>query len=113
MRDLNKRKIVIYLFLINLNLSLSFAILTSNGLNTFNNEQNNLNPKSSQIDPNGKEFDTISVPAQSCYINMEQQSLSKQPEVYIPNFYISHGDMNFQNITALNYTILCLLVDSS
>ena len=56
------------------------------------------------VNRTGKDFINITEISENCYINREQPSLNKQPSIYIPNYNISHADMSFENITALNYT---------
>jgi len=63
------------------------------------------NLKSSNgVDRSGKVFTTINSISQNLYINREQSSLNIQPSVFIPNYYLSRASMNFENITAINFT---------
>jgi hypothetical protein len=56
------------------------------------------------INRTGKIFSNITRINKNCYINREQPGLNTQPEIYIPNYNISHAKMSFENITAINYT---------
>jgi len=56
------------------------------------------------VDRSGKTFTIITSTSQNCYINREQPGLNTQPSIFIPNYYISHAEMNFENITAINFT---------
>ena len=59
---------------------------------------------SNGIDRSGKVFTTTDSISQNLYINREQSSLNIQPRVFIPNYYLSRATMNFENITAINFT---------
>ncbi len=59
---------------------------------------------SNGVDRSGKVFTSITSTSQNLYINRELSSLNRQPSVYIPNYYISRATMNFENITAINFT---------
>jgi len=59
---------------------------------------------SNGIDRSGKIFTTMSSTSQNLYINRELSNLNLQPSVYIPNYYLSQATMNFENITAINFT---------
>ena len=59
---------------------------------------------SNGVDRSGKIFTSITSTSQNLYINRELSSLNRQPSVYIPNYYISRATMNFENITAINFT---------
>lgn len=67
--------------------------------------ENSSDPKSSSNGSrDGKEFSIHTIPTTDGYINRDQPNLNDQPEIYIQNYYISHANMNFENITAVNYT---------
>ena len=59
---------------------------------------------SNGVDRSGKVFTTTTSTSQNLYINRDLSSLNRQPSVYIPNYYLSRATMNFENITAINYT---------
>jgi len=61
-------------------------------------------PQTQTINRTGKIFSNITGINKNCYINREQPDLNNQPEIYIPNYNISHASMSFENITAINYT---------
>ncbi|MHA1762684.1 MAG: hypothetical protein ACTSYC_02870 [Promethearchaeota archaeon] len=52
----------------------------------------------------GKIFTNFTTITSDCYINRYQTELSNQPELYLQNWNLTHAKMNFDNITALNYT---------
>ena len=56
------------------------------------------------INRTGKIFSNTTLINKDCYINREVPGLNIQPEIYIPNYNISHAKMYFENITAINYT---------
>ncbi len=107
MKSINKRRIFSILILLILNLSLSFVLIDDRYYNVDVENDNNskkLKQSSNGIDSSEKIFSTTISPVQHCYINKDQPNLNVQPNVYIPNYYISQGNMDFYNITALNYT---------
>ncbi|MFX1531180.1 MAG: hypothetical protein ACFFBC_08715 [Promethearchaeota archaeon] len=61
-------------------------------------------PQIQAINRTGKIFTNITEISKNCYINREQPELNNQPEIFIPNYNISHATMSFENITAINYT---------
>ncbi|MFW9895715.1 MAG: hypothetical protein ACFFD7_07915 [Candidatus Thorarchaeota archaeon] len=63
---------------------------------------NQLYPQS--INRTGKVFSNFTWINKNCYINREEPGLNIQPSIYIPNYNISHATMEFENITAVNYT---------
>ncbi|MGV9141518.1 MAG: hypothetical protein ACOC1X_01120 [Promethearchaeota archaeon] len=52
----------------------------------------------------GKIFTDIQTSHSNCYVNGKKPSLSDQPDIYIPNWNITHANMQFENIKAINYT---------
>ena len=79
--------------------------------NNFSNIFDNANPikESYTINPQainrtGKTFENITRINKDCYLNREFPGLNNQPNVYIPGYNISYARMNFENITAINYT---------
>ncbi len=100
------KKILLALIIFNLNLSSIIILVYNNNQNNsieFNENLGNIK-SSSNGDRAGKVFSIITIPTSDGYINRDQPNLNKQPEIYMPNYFISHGNMNFENITALNYT---------
>ncbi len=67
-------------------------------------QDNSYIPQTQAINRTGKTFSNITRINKDCYINREQPDLNNQPEIYIPNYNISHATMSFENITAINYT---------
>ena len=61
-------------------------------------------PYPQAINRTGKVFSNYSWINENCYINREQPGLNNQPTIYIPNYNLSHAQMAFENITAINYT---------
>ncbi|MHA2278232.1 MAG: hypothetical protein ACXAC2_20825, partial [Candidatus Kariarchaeaceae archaeon] len=61
-------------------------------------------PHTQAVNRTGKIFSNITRINKNCYVNREQPSLNNQPNIYIPNYNISHATMSFENITAINYT---------
>jgi hypothetical protein len=73
--------------------------------NTKINEDDTKFPKtSSNGDRTGKEFTTLSRSSTNCHINRDQPSLNVQPNLFLPNHYLFHADMTFEDIFAHNYT---------
>ena len=56
------------------------------------------------INSTGKVFDNETWISSGCYINQEQPALSIQPNIFSPEYNISHVDMTIENIRAINYT---------
>lgn len=98
-----KNKIFLMFFLI----TFSFAPIYSSSLISFNgsySQDDNYSLQPQAINRTGKVFSNITRINKDCYINREQPGLTIQPEIYIPNYNISHAKMSFENITAVNYT---------
>jgi len=98
-----KNKVVLMFFMI----TFSFAPIYCSSLVSFNGSYSQdddyfLQPQA--INRTGKIFSNITQINKDCYINREQPGLNTQPEIYIPNYNISHAKMSFENITAVNYT---------
>ncbi len=98
-----KNKIFLPLFLITFVL---IPIYNSNSSsnNTSDSSQNLNNLYPQAINRTGKIFDNFTWINNYCYVNREQSNLNIQPSIYIPNYNISHAKMDFENITAINYT---------
>ncbi|MFW9989918.1 MAG: hypothetical protein ACFFC3_14820, partial [Candidatus Odinarchaeota archaeon] len=52
----------------------------------------------------GKIFSNISVPNLQCYINRDEPNLDDQPVLFLQGWNLTHANMLFENIYALNYT---------
>ncbi|MHA2281246.1 MAG: hypothetical protein ACXAC5_10370 [Promethearchaeota archaeon] len=98
-----KNKALLAFFLITF---MIIPIYSSNLLrnNTSESTQNLINPFPQTINRTGKVFSNFTWINKNCYINREQPGLNVQPSIYIPNYNISFAKMEFENITALNYT---------
>ncbi|HDZ17790.1 MAG TPA: hypothetical protein ENH75_05840, partial [archaeon] len=55
-------------------------------------------------DRNGKIFTNITVIDKAAYINRYQPALNIQPNLYLQNWNLTYAQMQFENITAINYT---------
>ena len=55
-------------------------------------------------DRSGKIFTNITVIDKAAYINRYQPALNIQPNLYLQNWNITYAKMQFENITAINYT---------
>jgi hypothetical protein len=67
----------------------------------FNLEISSINP---QNEESGIIYYNITDSFSNAYINRYQPSLNNQPNVYIPDYILSHANMTFENVTAINYT---------
>jgi hypothetical protein len=76
-------------------------VKTKDGSSVLNLEISSTNPQNEQ---EGKIYSEITSISSDCYINRYQPSLNSQPNLYIPNYILSHANMSFDNITATNYT---------
>jgi len=56
------------------------------------------------IDRTGKVFSNLTTYEENCYIDRDNPGLNNQPDIYIPNYNISHATLQFENIYAVNYT---------
>ncbi len=105
MKTIRNRQILallIFSFLAFSNYSLLISEFNRLGNPTSKNVSNNLNIQS--VNRTGKVFTNITSISSDCSINSEQPNLNIQPNVYIPNYNLSHAKMYFENITATNYT---------
>ncbi|MFX1324618.1 MAG: hypothetical protein ACFE8N_06665, partial [Promethearchaeota archaeon] len=102
MKPFNNRLLLV-LFLITFTI---VPIYNSKRLNysNLNSTESNFILQTQSINRTGKVFTNITRINKNCYINREQAGLNIQPEVYIPDYNISHAKMTFENITANNYT---------
>ena len=99
------KKINLYLLIFLILCLNTSVLLILSGSNYQNPSENNIEPRlSSNGSSGGRVYTTRTVPTTEGFINRDNPNLNEQPEIYIPNYYISHGNMNFENITALNYT---------
>ncbi len=55
-------------------------------------------------DRSGKIFSNISVPNLHCYINRDEPDLDNQPVLFLQGWNLTHANMLFENIYAINYT---------
>lgn len=85
---------------------ISFPIFKFIPTNTLDYDIKDDNPLiySQAVNRTGKDFLNITELSDDCYINRDQPSLNEQPRIFIPNYNLSHAEMSFENITALNYT---------
>ena len=98
-----KNKSLFILFILIVSLSLPFYNIFSNNDTRYQtNEPYTIYPQA--INRTGKIFSNITRINKDCYINQEFPSLNNQPNIFIPNYNISHAKMTFENITAVNYT---------
>ncbi|MFX1553172.1 MAG: hypothetical protein ACFFBV_04530 [Promethearchaeota archaeon] len=79
--------------------------------NNFYNISDNANPTQESytiipqaINRTGKNFLNITINNKDCYVNREFPGLNNQPKLNILGYNISYARMNFENITAINYT---------
>jgi hypothetical protein len=94
--------LLIFSFLTLSNYSLLISDFNRLGNPTSQYLSNNLNNQA--VNRTGKVFTNISSISSGCSISREQPNLNVQPNVYIPNYNLSHAKMYFENITAMNYT---------
>ncbi|MFW9781929.1 MAG: hypothetical protein ACFFFB_06565 [Candidatus Heimdallarchaeota archaeon] len=102
MKPFNNRLLLVF-FLITFTI---VPIYNSNRLNSNNSKsiEDNFYMQPQAINRTGKVFTNVTRINKNCYINREQVGLNIQPEIYIPDYNISHAKMTFENITANNYT---------
>ncbi|KKN06795.1 hypothetical protein LCGC14_1073620 [marine sediment metagenome] len=102
MKTINK-KVLFAFFLITIIL---IPAVNSNLLNYTASEpiQNPNFPYLQSINRTGKIFSNFTWINKYSYINREQPELNNQPSIYIPNYNLSHAQISFGNITAINYT---------
>ncbi|MFX1446735.1 MAG: hypothetical protein ACFFCG_01200 [Promethearchaeota archaeon] len=93
---------LILLFLLFSNFLLFISAFNRLGNSESQNLTNNLNTQA--VNRTGKVFTNITSISADCAVNKEHPNLDIQPNIYIPNYNLSHAKMYFENITALNYT---------
>ncbi|MFX0104632.1 MAG: hypothetical protein ACFE75_03965 [Candidatus Hodarchaeota archaeon] len=98
-----KNKFLFVLFII-FCFSLPVYINFSNSFGNPNSIEESYIIQPQSINRTGKVFENITRNSKDCYINREFPGLNNQPNVYIPGYNISYAKMNFENITAINYT---------
>ncbi|MFX1489526.1 MAG: hypothetical protein ACFFBI_10280, partial [Promethearchaeota archaeon] len=93
---------------------LTFFLISFIGVHIFNsgiisyddsisqNADYNIFPQA--VNRTGKYFENYTWTSSGCYINREQSALSIQPNIYSPNYNISHVNMTIENLRAINYT---------
>ncbi|MHA2088401.1 MAG: hypothetical protein ACW972_09005, partial [Promethearchaeota archaeon] len=98
-----KNKIVLAFFFM---IFISIPFYHTKALNYHTSETIQNSPKliTQAINRTGKIFNNFTLINKNCFINREEPGLNIQPNIYIPNYNISHAKMEFENITALNYT---------
>jgi hypothetical protein len=94
--------LLVFTFLAISNCSLFFSEFNRLGNLPSQNLSNNLNIQA--VNRTGKSFTNLTSISSDCSISNEQPNLNVQPNIYIPNYNLSHAKMYFENITAMNYT---------
>jgi hypothetical protein len=98
-----KKRVLLMFFLITFSFAPIYNSSLANLKSSYSIDENYLiQPQA--INRTGKIFSNITGVNNDCYVNREQPGLNIQPEIYIPNYNISHAKMSFENIEAINYT---------
>ncbi|MFX1420195.1 MAG: hypothetical protein ACFE9N_14870 [Promethearchaeota archaeon] len=80
-----------------------YSAFTNPKINNFQKDES-LQIYPQAINRTGKIFSEITATSKDCYINRDQPKLNEQPSLLIPGYNISYARMQFENISAINYT---------
>ncbi|MBD3197146.1 MAG: hypothetical protein GF317_18975 [Candidatus Lokiarchaeota archaeon] len=97
----NKNKSYIIMIIFFLSILVPFVYKTNQGVTSNSNTEDfNL----SDFNRENKVFENITHIQKGCFVNNKNPSLNEFPQLYLPNHHLSYAKMNFDNITAINYT---------